>query len=107
MIHRHEDWQVIIICMKDLANSLNHHERRNQIFKYFVSINTGEKSIRSPLSTFYTTSVCIFSVLFSIHFLRCRLGEFAQQSRASLVGDRFLYSHDLNARFGVEIVGRN
>ena len=27
--------------------------------------------------------------------LRCRHGEFVQQSRASLVGDHFLYSHDL------------
>ena len=32
--------------------------------------------------TFYTlTSVCKFSIQFSIHFLRCFLGEFVKQSR--------------------------
>ena len=33
------------------------------------------------------TSVCIFSILFSIHFLKCWQGEF---SIASFVGDHFL-----------------
>ena len=43
------------------------------------------------VQTLYTlTSVCIFSILFSIHFLRCWQGEFVQQSRACLVGDNFL-----------------
>ena len=47
--------------------------------------------------TLYTlTSVCIFSILFSIHFLWYWQGEFVYQSRASLVGDHFLYSHDLD-----------
>ena len=40
------------------------------------------------------TSVCIFSILFSIHFLRCCQRELFRRSRASLIGDRFLYSCD-------------
>ena len=36
--------------------------------------------------TLYTlTSVCIFSILFSIHFLRSWKGEFVQQSQASIL----------------------
>ena len=46
--------------------------------------------------TLYTlTSVCIFSLLFSIYFLRKCHGELVQKSRASLVGDHFPYSHEL------------
>ena len=39
--------------------------------------------------------VCIFSILFSIHFPRCWQGEFVKQSRASSESDHFLYSSDL------------
>ena len=39
--------------------------------------------------------VCIFSILFSIHFPRCWQGEFVKQSRASSKSDHFLYSSDL------------
>ena len=43
---------------------------------------------KKVLLTLYTqTSVCIFSILFSRHFLRCWQGEF---SIASFVGDHFL-----------------
>ena len=68
------------------------------------------------LLTLYTlTSVCIFSILFSIHFQRGWQGEFVQQSRAALVGDHllhshnfhFLYSRDLNVWFRGGIVMRN
>ena len=41
------------------------------------------------------TSVCIFSILFSIHFLRCQQGEFVSHSRA-LVAAHFLNTRDLN-----------
>ena len=47
------------------------------------------------------SSVCIFSILFSILFLRCWQGEFVQQS---LVGDHFLYSCDLDVWFRGAIV---
>ena len=60
------------------------------------------------LLTLYTlTSVCIFSILFFIHFPRCWQGEFVIQSKVSLPGDHFLYSHDLNVWFRSDIVGRN
>ena len=42
------------------------------------------------LLTLYTlTSVCIFSILLSRHFLQCWQEEFVYQSRTSLVGDHF------------------
>ena len=68
----------------------------------YLVLNVAVFGERKPeqFSTFITlctlTSVCMFSILFYIHFLKCQRGEFMQQSRASLVGDRFLYSRDLN-----------
>ena len=60
------------------------------------------------LSTLYTlTSVCIFSILFSIHFQRGWQGEFVSQSRAVLVGDHLFYSHDFHVWFKGDIVRRN
>ena len=53
------------------------------------------------------TSVCIFSTLFFIHFPRCWQGEFVIQSKGSLPGDHFLYSHYFNVWFRSDIVGRN
>ena len=58
--------------------------------------------------TLYTlTSVCIFSILFSIHFPSCWQGEFVSPSRASLVCDHCLYSLNLNVWFRGETVRRN
>ena len=57
-------------------------------------------------NNFYAlTSACIFSILFSIHFLRCWQGEFHSQSIISLVRDHFLYSHHLNMWFRVILRG--
>ena len=57
---------------------------------------------------FYTlTSVCMFSTLFSIHFLRHWQGGFVCQSKGSFPGDHFLYSHVLSVWFRCDIVGRN
>ena len=53
------------------------------------------------------TSVCIFSILFSIHFLRRWQGEFVYQSKALSIGDHFLHSHDLNVGFSGDILRRN
>ena len=39
--------------------------------------------------------VFLFSILLALHFLMCWQGEFVLQSRASLAGDHFPYSHDL------------
>ena len=60
------------------------------------------------LLTLYTlTSVCIFSILFPMHFQRGWQGEFVSQSRAALVGDHLLYSHNFHVWFRCEIVRRN
>ena len=64
-------------------------------------------SVKSFLSLHTLTSVCIFSVLFSIHFLICWPGEFVEQSRGSSVDDHFLYSHDLNVWFMGDTERRN
>ena len=75
-----------------------------------------EQNLRASLGVLFTrislmhnlytlTSVCIFSILFSEHFLRCWQGEFVKQSRAYLVGDHFLYSHDHNVWFTGDTVG--
>ena len=54
--------------------------------------------------TLYTlTSVCIFSTLFFIHFLRCWQGEFVCQSKDFFPGDHFLSSHNLNVWFRSEL----
>ena len=59
-----------------------------------ISINMS-KELESWI-VYTLTSVCIFSILFSIHFLRCCQRELFRRSRASLIGDRFLYSFDHN-----------
>ena len=52
-------------------------------------------------------SVCIISILFSAHLLMCWQREFVLQLKVSLVGDYFLYSHDINVWFSGDNVGRN
>ena len=61
----------------------------------------------SVLTLYTLTSVCIFSILFSIHFLRGWQGEFVYQSREYLVRDHLLYSHDLTVWCRGYTVGRN
>ena len=77
------------------ASVADYTERRTHALGMFV------------LTLYTLTSLCIFSTLFSIHFLRCWQGEFVSQSRASLVCDHFFYSHDLNVWFQGETVRRN
>ena len=52
--------------------------------------------------------IYILRILFSVHFLRCWWGEIVYQSRTTVnvVGDHFLYSHDLNVRFRSDVVRR-
>ena len=49
------------------------------------------------------TSVCIFSILFPIHFLRCWQRELTLRSKDSLVFYDFPYSDDLSVRFRGDI----
>lgn len=48
-------------------------------------------------------------ILPTVHykFLSCWQGEFVSKSRASLVDDQFLYSHNLNVCFKSDIVRRD
>ena len=70
-------------------------------------------SLKSQVQTcmdliIYTlTSVRIFSILFSKHFLRWWQREFLSQSRAYLVADHFLFSRDRNTWFSGYTVRRN
>ena len=59
------------------------------------------------LTLYALKSVCIFSILFSKHFLGYQHGEFVLQSRSSLVGDQLLYSPDLQVQFRGDMVRRN
>ena len=63
-------------------------------------------NVRGPctLALYTLTSVCIFSILFSKHFLRCQHGEFVLQSRSCLVGDQLLYSPDLRTRLYIHML---
>ena len=73
-----------------------------------ISGETRNNIISSVALILYTlASVCILSIPFSIHFLRCWQGEFVEQSRTSLVGKYFQYSWDRNVWFWVDIVRRN
>ena len=60
---------------------------------------------RKFTSICYVT-ICLFSLSFSIHFLRCWQTEFGWHSTA-LNGDHILYSRDQNTWFRLDIVGRN
>ena len=72
------------------------------------SVDDGAPSIEMVSITLYTlTSESIFFIPFSINFLRCWKGEFVEKSEAALIGDHFLYSHDLNVWFRADIVRRN
>lgn len=52
-------------------------------------------------------SVYIFSILSSIHLVWYSLDEFIYQSTASVVGDQFPFSYDLNSRFSFYTLRRN
>ena len=55
------------------------------------NLNKLVKRSYSTLPFLYTLSVWKFSILFSIHVLRCWRGEFVSQSRASIVAYHFLF----------------
>ena len=72
----------------------------------------GEVTCKSLLGvkgfSFYTlTSVLIFSLLFSLHFLRCWPEELVKQLTDLSVGDHFLYFHDFIVWFNNDTVSRN
>ena len=78
--------------------SVNHRLRQAHLTCCTKMHATGKVISRysSGLTLYTQTSVCIFSILFSIHFLGCSKKKFGEQSRTSLVWDQFHYLHDLN-----------
>ena len=105
-------WGVISIDINDITTIFNtirsalprpnFHQRlnlksRNNSLKVKPCMRAKQRTLNT------LTSVCIFSLLFSIHSPYSWLGEFVSQSRAYLVGDHFLHSHDLNVWLGDEI----
>ena len=95
------------------------------VFFFFLSwiACLKQNGLKRPLDTIFTylkrhngirsfnpiqTNIrCIFSILLFIHFLRYWQGEFVYQSKASSVGDHFLYSNDLYVWFRGDILRRN
>ena len=75
---------------------------------YFLwSLTTQRKNpLKYRLTLYSLTSECIFSILFSIHLLRCWQGEFVYQSRTFQASDHFLYSRDLTVGFRGDSIGR-
>ena len=72
------------------------------------SVDDGAPFIEMVSITLYTLTLeSIFFIPFSINFLRCWKGEFVEKSEAALIGDHFLYSHDLNVWFRGDIVRRD
>ena len=53
------------------------------------------------------TSVCIFSILFSIHLLRMLTRRICLRIKSFFFGDHFLYTCNLNVWFRGDIVRRN
>ena len=84
-----------------------HHPKEHEIMLPYIAV-VSKPVFLVWFSWFDTlTSVCTFSILFSIHFISYWQAEFIYQSRVSLAGDRFLYSRDLNNWFSCDIVRRN
>ena len=91
--------------------NLTYHYRNSTLWaapNSFASSKEREEKKTLPKPCSYTlTSVCILSILVSIHFLRCWQGEFVYQSREYLVCDHFFYSHNLTMWCKVYTAGRN
>lgn len=78
------------------------------LLAFWMAETKKEKRKQSFVLAFYTpTSVCVFSLLWSLHFLWYWQGEFVEKSRASSIGDHFQYSYDLNGWFRSNTVPRN
>ena len=72
-------------------------------FTYIIRLEPINSITTCSRLTLYTlTSVCLFSILFSIHINKYWRGEFVLKS-GTFVGDHFLYSRDLNVWFKDDI----
>lgn len=106
------------IMLTFLVKFMHHKSHKNPLPSSLPSVmkeflGNSSRSWRTSFKNFVYpwtlthTSVCMFSILLSVLFLRGWQGEFLYQSRASLVVDYFLYSCDLNAWLRGGMVRRN
>ena len=113
LMDAHLPLQIFELCHSSLSWPLN------RLFAHAVltvnQLNVKEKFTKlgtdccAPARKFTSicyVTICLFSLSFSIHFLRCWQTEFGWHSTA-LNGDHILYSRDQNTWFRVDIVGRN
>ena len=92
-----------LVCT-NLANLVRY---KNQVNSVAALIRFLDQVCLYPALASYTiTSVGIFSILFSLHYLGCWQGEVVKPS-TFLSCDHFLYSQDLNVWFRGDIVRRN
>ena len=84
--------QKVKLCNTNTCSSRLYSESTVQSDTYDLTLST-------------LAPVWVSSTLFSIYFLSWWQGDFVQQSRASLVGDHFFYSGDLNGGFRVILEG--
>ena len=102
-LQRYISWSSLTCLLDELLRIFCWFSNCGSWSENFCRLKGGVKIL-----TIYTlTSVCTFSILFSMHFLRCWQGEFVYRSKASFVGGHFRYSHDLNVWFRGNTVGRN
>ena len=85
------DMRTYVMHFINVENQMAASTTRLNIFNPEDRLASNFSLILYPL-----TSVCIFSILFSIHFLKRCQGVFVKKPRASLVGDHFLDSSNLN-----------
>ena len=62
-------------------------KKKNALLKLIESKYSLTEFLHILLTLHTLASVCIFSILFCIHFLEYLEGEFVEKSRACLVGD--------------------
>ena len=100
-------------CMKQAGSDGNWHywfwpNGTCTLVKFYPLSHLRKQTANEFCLTLYTmTSVCIFSLLVSIHFLMCLQREFVEQSRGSSVNYHSLYSHDFDVWFMGDIERRN
>ena len=88
------------VCLELLLNdgaSPNLQVRNDQSYYQFIMF----------INPLHPKSVCKFSILFSIHFLKCWQGEMCLKIKSFISWWSFLDSCDLNVWFRGDIVRRN
>ena len=106
-------WVNFTHCCKEKYSVITHHVTPGHIYLY-TSFSWDMHQTLDQCSLMQNWQQIIafpvlytFSILVSIHFARCRKGEYVWQSRTIEVGDHFLHSQDLHIWFKGNTMGRN